>query len=59
MASEQVSYTYLQALRTLANGCKDHPAYRAFRKPRSDCEMCRYVYDARRILSTHDAAHDA
>ena len=34
-------------LKTLAKGCKNHPAYRAIRKASERCEECVVIWQAR------------
>ena len=41
----------IELLKTLAKGCKKHPAYRAIRKATERCEECVVVWQARVELS--------
>lgn len=38
-------------LRLLAEGCSDHPSYRAKRKPSADCERCLTMWQVAQELS--------
>lgn len=38
-------------LRTIVEGCANHPAYRAKRKPKSYCRRCDDVYAAKQKLN--------
>ena len=44
----------VELLRTLAKGCKKHPAYRAIRKATERCEECVVVWQARVELNKLD-----
>ena len=37
----------IELLKTLAKGCKKHPAYRAIRKATERCEECVVIWQAR------------
>ena len=43
----------LQLLRTLAEGCRKHPAYRARRTATGRCKECAVVWKARQELEEH------
>lgn len=40
----------INLLIALSEGCKEHPAYRAKRQPRINCEGCHEMWDARQKL---------
>jgi len=42
--------TRMRVLEILVDGCKKHPAYRAKREPKADCDMCRKMWRARKQL---------
>ena len=42
-------------LQILADGCKQHPSYRAIRAPKGGCATCDRMHDARLELNDFDA----
>ena len=42
----------IELLKLLAEGCRKHPAYRAKRQVKIDCEPCLVMWEARLELET-------
>ncbi len=52
-STEKIDAT-IKNLRSLAEGCRTHPAYRARRRATGNCEPCMRLYEARLRLDELD-----
>jgi hypothetical protein len=48
-------HAHLVRLTLLAEGCKRHPAYRAIKRPRTDCARCNDMYAAAKAMKAEES----